>query len=603
VNPRLEDIDTRAPWPSFRRLGGSVLLAATLLQGCGGGAGTSTAISTADSTSSVVSTTIAADSSTRRAQALAVWREPSPALRAKGSCVGCHGPDFLDLARIGSSPATIIRRATVDGATAAEAQVLADSIADLRTQYAIAAENPQTFRPFQPGGALLPGDTSQARDIAFGHQLQRLAPTLMGPRIATLAQAKQARDELIDLARGSNAAGANASRLNLRSLPVGIAFPQWSADAFNATGSDVSQTTLNDWISDVAFEPIDADRPQWLALQQAYLADPSSANFWTLFAFVDRLTLQPAAHMASLTDKQRGYVQGYADAKYRATLIGQQLLRTGLNGTTASFVGDGAVAFNYLLADNHGVKLADGYVMPQSRLWDVADVGARSVLQASISTPANAPLPDALAELGFPKFVQDSTRSPTTGLSSNRWDTGTEMRLAWFWLGLTMDPSLFRLGRGGATQGGEYVNATLANNTYNLYLHDQFSQVMRAIARTLPETGFNQNFVAGSVPQASEFYMGYYLIQYHPNGNGIVRDDWVTPEQKQLYTTMVNNTHRMYLLLYADVLSRSTANKISQNDFTNFTGRMRTVFTAYEPQSQAADEALIQRVKSLGSFQ
>jgi hypothetical protein len=580
----------------------TMALVVAQLAGCGGG-GAATATATTDAAATPTTLTREA----RYTAALTLWRENGDGradklqLRPKGSCMGCHGADFLDLARIGTDRATTIRRATTDGATPAEAALLADALEDLRSQYRITPQNPQQFRPFQPGGALLEGATAQERDITFGRQLQRLLPTLMGPRIATLAQAQQARDELLDIARGSNRAGANAARLNMRTLPVGIPFPQWSADAFNA--GDISQTTLNDWLSDLAFEPAAADRASWLALNDAYLADPSNANFWRLFAFVDKLELYPEEHVATLSPAQRAWVQGYSGHKYRSSLVGQHLLRTELRGSTAQFLGEGAVAFNYLLADNHGVDLSSKWsVLPQSHLWDVADVGGRGVLQAAISTNAhNRPVGEALAELGFPAFVQASTRAPD-GRSYSRWDIGDQLRLSWFWIGLTLDPSMQRLGRSGATQGGEYINQTLASETYKLFIHDQFTQALKGVARTLPEAGFKQNFSRGYVPQATDFYMGYYLIQYHPGGNGLVRSDWVAPEQKALYTAMVNNTHRMYLLLYAEVLARSTAGKVSQLDFDQYTARMRTVFTAYEPQHQAADEALITQVKVLGGY-
>ena len=565
--------------------------------GTAGDGSPSTPSSSIGSASTPIDTPLAqnADSASRRTDALALWREASPSKRVKGSCVGCHGADYLDLARIGTSAATVQRRAVIDGASAAEAQTLYASIQDLRSQYSIPIENPQTFRPFQPGGVLLPGDTSQARDAAFGRELKTLIPTLMGPRIGNLAQAQKARDELIDLARGTNAAGANSAMLNLRSLPVGVPFPRWSADAFNASSSDASQTTLNDWISDVALEPVDADRAQWLGLQQAYLSNPSTPNFWRMFAFVDRLTPQPATYVDSLSSGQRDILQSYAGTKYRSALIGQHLLRTDLAGTTSKFLGTGAVAFNYLLNDSYGVRLPNYSVMPQSNFWDVADVIGRSELQGPLNTSYSDPVGNALAEMGFPDFVVKSTRSPS-GSSLGRGDTGQEMRLSWFWLGFTLDPSLYRIGSSGSTQGGEYFTGTLTSEDYKMWIHNAFGEVMKGVSRTLPEAGFGQYdaFVPGYVPKATEFYLGYYLLQART-----VRDDWVTAEQKSFYAPMLTNMHRMYLLLYADALARNAADKISPTDFEEQANPMRDAFTAYDAVNKQADEALIQRVKIL----
>ncbi|MBA3837927.1 MAG: hypothetical protein C0499_09760, partial [Zymomonas sp.] len=92
--------------------------------------------------------------------ALAVWRKP----REKDSCVSCHGPDFIDLAHIGTTDSDLVRRAISDGASASEAQTLLKAVKDLRFRYLITPRDPRTFRPFQPGGAVLPGASSIERD-------------------------------------------------------------------------------------------------------------------------------------------------------------------------------------------------------------------------------------------------------------------------------------------------------------------------------------------------------------------------------------------------------------------------------------------------------
>lgn len=134
------------------------------LAACGGGGGGTSdlagvgtsGISTSSSTSDISNSTLTGPPTIKQlsthAHALAIWREGNPAQRPKGSCMGCHGADFFDLARIGSSRQTTIRRATTDGATKAEAEILADAIDAMRVFNNLPVENPQTFRPFQPGG-------------------------------------------------------------------------------------------------------------------------------------------------------------------------------------------------------------------------------------------------------------------------------------------------------------------------------------------------------------------------------------------------------------------------------------------------------------------
>ena len=60
------------------------------------------------------------------------------------------------------------------------------------------------------------------RDIAFGRSIEARLPTLFGPRIDSLERARRAADELLDIAEGTNRAGANPDRVQLRDLPNGI---------------------------------------------------------------------------------------------------------------------------------------------------------------------------------------------------------------------------------------------------------------------------------------------------------------------------------------------------------------------------------------------
>ena len=126
--------------------------------------------------------------------ALDVWRAP----RVNGECMSCHGPDFFDLARTGTLDSDIRRRGIMDGASPAEVEQLIEGVRVVRQAYRLAPENPRTFRPLQPGGAVLPGASTIARDLAFAEEFAKFAPTLTSAQpIRTLADAKRARDELL----------------------------------------------------------------------------------------------------------------------------------------------------------------------------------------------------------------------------------------------------------------------------------------------------------------------------------------------------------------------------------------------------------------------
>ena len=139
--------------------------------------------------------------------ALKLWRDDDLGRHPKGSCAGCHGADFFDLARIGSKDADLVRRAVVDGASEAEAAALVQAVRQLRLDFNLPETDPRAFRPFQPGGAVLLPDLTDAshvaavkRDIAFGRQLQTLLPTLYGERVGSPEQAHRAKTEMLDLA-------------------------------------------------------------------------------------------------------------------------------------------------------------------------------------------------------------------------------------------------------------------------------------------------------------------------------------------------------------------------------------------------------------------
>ena len=142
--------------------------------------------------------------------ALAVWRAP----RVKGECMSCHGPDFFDLARTGSPDSDISRRGQIDGASPAEVEQLIAGIKLVRQAYSLKPENPRTFRPLQPGGAVLPGASTIERDLAFAGELARFAPTLTSAQpVRTLADARRARDELLAIGEALRPWRAVAARL------------------------------------------------------------------------------------------------------------------------------------------------------------------------------------------------------------------------------------------------------------------------------------------------------------------------------------------------------------------------------------------------------
>jgi hypothetical protein len=511
--------------------------------------------------------------------ALNLWRKQ----QVKGSCSGCHGADFYDLARIGSSDFTIHRRATTDGATENEAKALVQAIHNTREKYQLAAENPLEFRPFQPGGAPLPGSTTVERDIALGHQLETITPTLMGARVDSLEKAKSACNEML--------------AINLRTMPTGIVYPRWSSDAFQ--GSDMA--TMNDWVADIAREPIPEKRLEWQSLQGAYLENPSDQNFWRMYAAVDSMT-QPFAVMTGAD------AINFTNEKFKSALIGQHLLRQE-KVANSSFT-QGKLAFSYLEKPEWQSIIKTSEFLPGNNLWEVGD-NARTVLgnhnNTSGTDSTNAR--KVLEARGFPKFAVDSVNAERSSFVHEE-----EVRLAWFWIGFTVDPSFARVSGSNSTKVGEYMIGSLLN--VNMHLHDSFFTNMRLCAKGL--------LIDGNYKSVPAFKPDYgYFVGY---GREILKWNWekgdpIIPEtqkleQQNLWHRFTSNGFRMSLYLYLDTLEHLDAAGLAKErewvlgkdgvwGFNPATGKtddrapwtpMQHHFDTYQPEQNASDTALIAKV-------
>jgi hypothetical protein len=501
--------------------------------------------------------------------ALKLWRKPI----AKGSCSGCHGPDFFDLARIGSSDATITRRALADTATRSEAKALVQVVKNLRQKHKLPTENPLEFRPFQPGGAILPGATPVERDIAMGRQLERLEPTLMGARIDSLEAAKRAKDEML--------------KLDLRSIQIGIAYPRWSADLFH--GAD--HGTMNDWISDVARVARPDTMSAWRALEDEYLSDPSNENFWRMYAAVDTLT--------AMKDITQDEAVQFSANKFKATLIGQHLLRTQALGRKDAT--QGALAFSYLQNSDYANVLKTAEFLPGKEIWGVGD--ATRALLGGAGLEKNPSRTDVISK-GFPNFVADSI-DPNMTVQNNE----QAMRVSWFWLGFTVDPSLNRVSGSNSTKSAEYLVASLIQE--RMFLHNSFMTHQRMLHQ-----GFTPE---GTYKGKPKFTVNYgYFIGYnrqHLNWNeakfGNV-DPALKSVQQNLWTRFTLNGFRMSLYLYLDTLNAMTPTELVKEKLletqkgTNIISSTYAVLTDglnfYQPEHKAADNALIQQVISKLGF-
>jgi|GEM_PF-2903240 len=583
----------------------TAVFALSLVGACGGGGGSG---STAP-TSPVASTPPPGATSQQDVQKIAMdlWHDNNLQQHPKGSCAGCHGADFYDLAISGSTDLDIERRALIDGATQSEAEALVAAIAKMRLDENLPAANARAFRPFQPGGEVLLPDLegpsyiqSVERDIAFGEQLRDLLPTLFGPRIDSLEDAIKARDEMLDIAHGSNLAGANYRNVQLRDLKIGITFPLWSADVHHGP----EEGTFNDWIGDVAHDPKPEYAEEWREIQDAYLANPSRANFWRMYSASMQMTEMKLLNECTVTARNIeaacSSAPKFAGHKFRAALIGQHLLRLSQLSYDTGFA-EGAIAFSYLNDDPEFAFLQDFLqeykdteFLP-SDLWEIGDL-ARTMLSLDQDTGS---FKQMLAELGFPQFVQDS-------IDANRTEDIEQhaLRLPWFWMGFTYDPSFARISQSNASNSGEYMVGTLIQE--NLFIHNSFQTNMRLLVKgfvqegTVGKTGQNGSLRTEYLPP--EYRMNYrYFTKYGRTvlrwnedvKEGISIPQALKDEQAELWHKMTANAFRMNLYFYAESLENG--GEIAEDSIYP----IKAHFDEYEPEHAVEDYALLNRVKTL----
>ncbi len=557
--------------------------------------------------------------------ALTLWRNNDLSKHPKGSCAGCHGADFFDLARIGSTDLDVVRRAVTDGASQAEAQALLHSIKKMRANFNMPVTDARNFRPFQPGGQLLPAPATDSphianvkRDIAFGKQLETYLPTMMGARIDSLDKAKKARDELLDIAQGTNIAGANPKKVTLRSLPIGLLYPLWSADLHHGK----AEGTFNDWVADIAHDPKPEQRTQWQALQDTYLAAPSNENFWKMYNASKTMTQTPllgSCSVAGAITQTKCTASGdFNKNKFLSSLIGQHMLRLESTGKSIDDFYKGAVSLSYLDTDasfKSFMTSREGYPLLPNNPWEVADRG-RVMLETNNtagSFQAN------LRSLGYPEFAVQSI-DPTRSAELEK----NDLFKAWFWIGFTIDPSFARIHKSNATKVGEYMVANLMQERF--FNHNMFAGLMRlAVVGNVQDANVvGKNSPTRIEPVAPVFLMKYsYLWAYNrtvldtqwndPKGSPI--PSAVKADVENYWGRLTGNGFRMSLYLQMDELekNRLTVDQKTQlvggiaDSINPYNGQLRRNglwamyqhFNRYHGASLAADVVLLERLKTL----
>lgn len=229
------------------------------------------------------------------------WRKPDS---HGAACVSCHSPDAIDLAVIAYPDAAIMRRGALH-LSPDDVLAVRDLVHAQRRRFGIKTPCSTEWRPFQPGGEVLPGNTPAEQDASLGAYLGQQGLLLMKDPVTNAAAAETAWKQFAEL--------------DLRKTKIGIALPHWTRDVFNGPGHQ----TFDDWMTSVDFTP---NLNELIAANDRYIADPSDSNYFSA----------EKAALGSLGNSQAGlYKEWFTNAsrnKRRALLLGSHHFRAALSG-------------------------------------------------------------------------------------------------------------------------------------------------------------------------------------------------------------------------------------------------------------------------------
>jgi mono/diheme cytochrome c family protein len=220
------------------------------------------------------------------------------------ACASCHSPDAIDLALIAYPDDAIQRRGNLH-LSPDDINAVRDLIHAQRQRFNITAPCDREWRPFQPGGEPLPGNTPDERDINFYQYLKDIGLRIAGDPITDVATAK--------------AAWRQFAELDLRRTKIGIHLPHWTRDPFNGE----SHKTFDDWMGALDTTN-DINKLKSVAL--TYIANPTDQNYFNYET--EALGYLGNAYGGLYKD----WFNNVSKAKRRAVLLGSHYFRRELLG-------------------------------------------------------------------------------------------------------------------------------------------------------------------------------------------------------------------------------------------------------------------------------
>jgi len=442
-----------------------------------------------------------AEISTARTQGLMAWRR----IGNHGGCASCHSPDGFDLALIGYSNADIIRRA-VDHVTNAEAQQIVTWIKALRQIHQIERPlHPLTFRPLQPGMEVLPGNNHSDRDLAFGNYLKNdIALIWAKDRIESRTQALAAQAQL--------------RALDLRKLRIGIPFDLWSEDHARGT----SHQSASEWLPMMGLQPKAGKTAAWHALHDAYLADPSDANFWAYYDKVDEM-LEPI--------EPAGFAHGqtWSTLKYKSIQHTQHMLRhQSLSMPDA------------LHSTSTGLVPNRNLIVTRNPIFRTGDHVRRFPLQFDAANASTL----------FPAHLAPTLPTNQTTLR----DQNENFFRVWFWMGWCQDPALLLSDTIFQTVEGDYL---YASQLAHYKLHHAFTVAMTSVAKASAPAGFFNATGAGLTGHGKWAAFNPFMVLHHIERNR--NEPAANDPRRAMHDFMFSNSARMWIyLVHADLEATGT---------------------------------------------
>jgi len=502
-------------------------------------------------------------------EGLAVWRYPG----IGGACVGCHSPDGFELARVGYADADIHRRA-IDHVSAEQADALVNYVHALRQKHEMDwLLHPAKFRPLQPAhlpfAETTPGleitdpDAQVERDEAFLVHLQdELELLVLTDTIDSLADAHAAYDQLL--------------AIDLTKLQIGLPFDRLSEDGFHGE----QHLSVFAWFPSMASAPPMAEEPQWFALHDDYLADPSVENLWAYYDQIDGMTDCIDDLSMGNDPEYYGRACEWMRFKWRSLQVFQHMLRHNTE------------AYPDMLADQGADATIPEHldlVIARNPIWEAGDFLRIQPLQRPPGT-ACFTQPQWPCTL-LPPAVDETVHS-NPSYEEARIKQSEVFQQSWFVMSWLRDPELMYESHNFATLVGDYLESVLLAH-YDV--HHAFVVHKTAVAKSAAEQWFEaEDFRQGTGKIASVRTFSFKQLR-----NNLSQPPDNDPRRAG-YDRMLANFARMWILLVEEDLQLT--GEIYDRDEVLYAVRyMRTWIADLEGQEDPQINAAVLSIEQLAA--